>query len=95
MEKESEPGGWDEVWPETPEMAQHRIDLVVLIEAGHYREAIHRLSTDHPSLVQSVPSLVFMLSCRHFIEMVRNNEYFFLFLEIISLIRDLIVMVIN
>ncbi len=66
--------GWDwgggEDWPETPEAANQRLKLAELICQGESLQAITKLSSDYTSLVQTMPSILFTLRCRHFIELV-------------------------
>lgn len=67
-------GGWEcgggERWPETPEAANQRIRLAELISQGQYLQAISQLDHDYTSLVETMPSIIFMLRCRYFIELV-------------------------
>nr|CDS25603.1 ran binding protein 9 [Hymenolepis microstoma] len=60
-------------WPETLETAKRRIQLVELITQGCYVEAIQRLNHDYAKLVATMPSIIFMLRCRYFIELLFNN----------------------
>ncbi|VDO09107.1 unnamed protein product [Rodentolepis nana] len=60
-------------WPETLETAKRRIQLVELITQGHYEEAIQRLNHDYTKLVATMPSIIFTLRCRYFIELLFNN----------------------
>ncbi|KAL7053383.1 hypothetical protein AAHC03_027175 [Spirometra sp. Aus1] len=61
--------GAGEEWPESFEAVKRRINLIRLIEAGHFLEAIAELSANYANLVHQAPAIVFMLRCRHFIEM--------------------------
>lgn len=62
-------GGGDP-WPETLEAARRRIRLSELISQGHYMEAILQLNHDYANLVATMPSIVFVLQCRYFIDLV-------------------------
>uniref|UniRef100_A0A5K3FRV0 CTLH domain-containing protein n=2 Tax=Mesocestoides corti TaxID=53468 RepID=A0A5K3FRV0_MESCO len=67
-------GGGDR-WPESPAEANQRIRLAELIRQGHYLQAISQLTKNYPSLIQAMPSIVFMLRCRYFIEMLFANQH--------------------
>ncbi|EUB63878.1 Ran-binding protein [Echinococcus granulosus] len=70
--------GWEcgggEKWPETPEAANRRIRLAELISQGQYLQAISQLAHDYTSLVETMPSIIFMLRCRYFIELLFTNQ---------------------
>ncbi|VDK32213.1 unnamed protein product [Taenia asiatica] len=70
--------GWEcgggERWPETPEAANQRIRLAELISQGQYLQAISQLDHDYTSLVEAMPSIIFMLRCRYFIELLFTNQ---------------------
>lgn len=62
--------GGGSLWPETLEVAKRRIQLAELITQGRYVEAILQLNHDYANLVATMPSIIFMLKCRYFIELV-------------------------
>lgn len=62
-------------WPETLEAARRRIQLGELISQGQYMEAILQLNHDYANLVATMPSIIFMLRCRYFIELVSGNVF--------------------
>ncbi|VDL96599.1 unnamed protein product [Schistocephalus solidus] len=64
-----------EEWPESFEAVKRRLNLIRLIEAGHFLEAITELSANYVNLVHQAPAIVFMLRCRHFIEMTTRKPF--------------------
>lgn len=78
--------GGGERWPETPEAANQRILLAELVSRGDYLKAISELIHNYASLVETMPSIIFMLRCRHFIELVRILYFYTLNCRLLSLL---------